>query len=207
MTLEEALAALEEQTKANEKMNAKLDELLGEVKTERQKRRDADAAKAEAEEAARAKAEEAAAKSGDVDALRQQLEAKHAKTLESERKAREAAESQLNKLVIDGGIDAALDAAGMAPSFKRMLRRDFTAEHQIEIRDGQAFANGEALADAVKAWTASDEIAGLKAASQATGSGAPGGGKQLSKKLSEMGDAERLELARKGQLKAATGQG
>lgn len=190
-----------------EALEAKNAELLGEVKAERQKRRDAEQAREEAAEEARAKAEEAAAKSGDVDALRQQLEAKHAKALEAERKARESAESQLNKLVIDGGIDAALDAAGMAPAFKRMLRRDFTAEHQIEIRDGQAYANGEALADAVKAWTASDEIAGLKAASQATGSGAPGGGKQQGKTLAEMGDADRLELARQGKLKAATGQG
>ena len=196
MTLEEALAALEAQKAANEKMNAKLDELLGEVKTERAKRREADAAKAEAEEAARAKAEEAAAKSGDIEALKAQWETKSAKAIEAERKAREAAEGQLHKLVIDGGIDSALDAAGMAPAYKRMLRRDFAAEHQIEIRDGQAFANGEPLADAVKKWAETDNVAGLKAASLAAGSGAPGGGKQTGKSLADLSEAERLKLAR-----------
>lgn len=206
MTLEEALAALKTQEAANEKMSTKLDELLGEVKAERQKRRDAETAKSEADEAARAKAEEAAAASGDVEALRTQLETKHAKTLEAERKAREAAEGQLHKLVIEGGIDRALDAAGMAPAYKRMLRRDFAAEHEIEIRDGQAFAGGEPLADAVTKWTATEEVAGLKAAGLGNGSGAPGGGKQTGKTLADMGDAERLALAREGKLKATQGQ-
>ena len=183
-----------------EALEAKNAELLGEVKAERQKRRDAEAARAEADEAARAKAEEAAAASGDVDALRKQLEAKHSKELEKLTKERDDAHGQLHKLVIEGGIDAALDAAGMAPAYKRMLRRDFAAEHQIEIRDGQAFAGGEPLAEAVKKWTATDEVAGLKAAGQGSGSGAPGGGKQPSKTLAEMGDADRLALAREGKL-------
>lgn len=99
---------LEKRLEALESKNA---ELLSEVKAERRKRRDAEQAREEAAEEARAKAEEAAGKSGDVNALRQQLESKHAKALETERKAREAAEAQLNKLVIDGSIDAALDAA------------------------------------------------------------------------------------------------
>lgn len=184
--LEARLAALE----------AKNAELLGELKAERNKRREADAKATEAEEAARAKAEEAAAASGDVDALRAQLEAKSAKAIEAERKAREAAEGQLHKLVIEGGIDRALDEAGMAPAYKRMLRRDFAAEHQIEIRDGQAYANGEPLADVVKTWTATENVAGLKAASQAAGSGAPGGGKQHGRTLAEMSEAERTEMAK-----------
>lgn len=196
MTLQEALAALEAQKTANEKMNTKLDELLSELKAERQKRRDAEAASTEASEVARQAAEDAAAKSGDIEALKAQWETKSARAIEAERKAREAAENQLHKLVIEGGIDSALDAAGMAPAYKRMLRRDFAAEHQIEIRDGQAFANGEPLADVVTAWTATDNVAGLKAASLAAGSGAPGGGKQPGKSLADLSEAERLKLAR-----------
>lgn len=190
-----------------EALEAKNAELLGELKAERNKRRDADAAKAEAEEAARIKAEEAATASGDVDALRKQLEAGFAKERDKLTKERDDANGQLHKLVIEGGIDTALDAAGMAPAYKRMLRRDFAAEHQIEIRDGQAFAGGEPLAVAVKKWAETDNVAGLKAASQAAGSGAPGGGKQQGKSLADMGDADRLELARQGKLKAAAGQG
>lgn len=179
-----------------EALEAKNAELLGELKAERNKRRDADAAKAEAEEAARQAAEDAAAKSGDIEALKAQWETKSARAIEAERKAREAAENQLHKLVIEGGIDSALDAAGMAPAYKRMLRRDFAAEHQIEIRDGQAFANGEPLADAVKKWAETDNVAGLKAASLAAGSGAPGGGKQHGRTLAEMSEAERTEMAK-----------
>ena len=179
-----------------EALEAKNAELLGELKAERNKRRDADAAKAEAEEAARVKAEEAAAKAGDVDALRKQLEAGFAKERDKLTKERDEANGQLHKLVIEGGIDSALDAAGMAPAYKRMLRRDFAAEHQIEIRDGQAFAGGEPLADAVKKWAETDSVAGLKAASLAAGSGAPGGGKQTGKSLADLSEAERLKLAR-----------
>jgi hypothetical protein len=186
-------AELEKRLEALEAKNA---ELLGEVKAERNKRREAEQAKAEADEAARVKAQEAAAASGDVEALRKQLEAGFAKEREKIVKERDDAQSQLHKLVIEGGIDSALDAAGMAPQFKRMLRRDFAAEHQIEIRDGQAFAGGEPLAEAVKKWTATEEVAGLKAAGQATGSGAPGGGKSAGKTLADMTEAERLQLAR-----------
>lgn len=196
-------ADLEKRLEALEAKNA---ELLSEVKAERQKRRDAEAAKAEADEEARKKAEEAAAASGDVDALRKQLEAKHAKDIEKLTKERDDATGQLQRLVVEGGIDAALDAAGMAPAYKRMLRRDFEAEHQIDIRDGQAFVGGEALADVVKKWTETEAVSGLKAAGHGSGSGAPGGGKTAGKTLAEMGDAERLALAREGKLKAAVGQ-
>lgn len=206
MTEEEMQAEIQKLTKAQEALAAKNEELLGEVKAERAKRRDAEQAREEAAEEARIKAEEAAEKSGDVEALRKQLEAKHAKEIEKLTRERDDASGQLNKLVIDGGIDSALDAAGMAPAFKRMLRRDFAAEHQIEIKDGQAFVGGEQLAEVVKKWTESDEISGLKAAGQGNGSGAPGGGKQPSKTLAEMGDAERLALAREGKLRAAQGQ-
>lgn len=197
MTEEEMQAQIDKLTKAQEAMAAKNDELLTEVKAERQKRRDAEAAAEQAAKEAEAKATEAAEKAGDVDTLRKQLEAGFAKERDKLTKERDEAKGQINKLVIDGGIDAALDAAGMAPAFKRMLRRDFAADHQIEIKDGQAFVGGEALSEAVKKWTETDEISGLKAAGQANGSGAPGGGKAGGKSLSDMSEADRLELARK----------
>ncbi|SEU03111.1 hypothetical protein [Paracoccus homiensis] len=206
MTEEEMQAQIDKLTKAQEAMAAKNDELLSEVKAERAKRREAEAAAEQAARDAEEKATEAAEKAGDVETLRKQLEAKHAKDIEKLTRERDDAAGQLNKLVIDGGIDSALDAAGMAPAFKKMLRLSFAADHQIEIKDGQAFVGGDALAEVVKKWTESDEISGLKAAGQANGSGAPGGGKQISKSLSDMGDAERLALAREGKLKAAQGQ-
>lgn len=186
-----------------EALEAKNAELLSEVKAERQKRRDAEAAKAEADEEARKKAEEAAEKAGDIEALKRQWEAQKAKEIDKLTKERDDATGQLQRLVVEGGIDAALDAAGMAPAYKRMLRRDFAAEHQIDIRDGQAFVGGEALPDVVKKWTEQETVSGLKAAGHGSGSGAPGGGKSAGKSLADMGDAERLELARQGKLKAA----
>lgn len=196
-------ADLEKRLEAFEAKNA---ELLGELKAERQKRREAEQAKDEAAEEARIKAEEAAEKAGDVEALRKQLEAKHAKDLAAVNKRADEAEGQLQRLVIDGGIDAALDAAGMAPAYKRMLRRDFAAENEITIRDGQAYVGDVTLSDAVKKWTEDESVSGLKAAGQGSGSGAPGGGKSAGKSLADMGEAERLELARAGKLKAAAGR-
>lgn len=198
MTQEEMQAEIAKLTKAQEAMAAKNEELLSEVKAERAKRREAEQAREEAAEEARAKAEEAAEKSGDVDALRKQLESKHAKDTEKLAKERDDALAQINKLVIDGGIDAALDAAGMAPAFKRMLRRDFAAENEITIRDGQAFVGDEPLKDAVTKWTETEAVSGLKAAGQGSGSGAPGGGKSASglKKWGEMTGAEKVELHR-----------
>ena len=131
-----------------------------------------------------------------MEALRKQLEAGFAKERDKLIRERDDATGQLQKLVIDGGIDAALDAAGMSPACKRMLRRDFAADHQIEIKDGQAFVGGDALADAVKKWTESEEISGLKAAGQGSGSGAPGGGKSTGATLAEMSEADRMKLAR-----------
>lgn len=197
MTEEEMKAQIEKLTASVQKLQDKNEELLTEAKTAKAKARDAEQAKEEAAEEARKKAEEAAAASGDIDALRKQLEAKHAKEIEKLTGERDGFKGQLNKLVIDGGIDAALDAAGMAPGYKRMLRRDFAAEHEIEIRDGQAFVGGDPLSDVVKKWTETDEVSGLKAASQASGSGAPGGGKQSSGSLAEMDGAARLEMLRK----------
>ena len=196
MTLEEALAALEAQKSANEKITSKMDELLGEVKDERRKRREAEQAAEQAAEEARTKAEEAAAKAGDIEALKRQWETQKAKEVEKLTKERDEATGQLQRLVVEGGIDAALDAAGMAPAYKRMLRRDFAAEHQIDIRDGQAFVGGEALADVVKKWTENEAVSGLKAAGQGSGSGAPGGGKTAGVTLADMSEADRLKLAR-----------
>lgn len=186
-------ADLEKRLEALEAKNA---ELLSEVKAERQKRRDAETAKAEADEIAAAKAAEAAEKAGDIETLKRQWEAQKAREVEKLTKERDEATGQLQRLVVEGGIDAALDAAGMAPAYKRMLRRDFAAEHQIEIRDGQAFVGGEALSDVVKKWTETEAVAGLKAAGQGSGSGAPGGGKTAGVTLAEMSEADRLKLAR-----------
>ena len=196
------LAALEERL---EKLTRKNEELLGEVKAEREKRREAEAAKAEAEEAARAKEEAAAAQSGDIDSLRQQLESKHAKALDAERKRADEAQSQLHRLVIDGGIRDALAKAQVAPQLAKGAALAFKDGRNIEVKDGSAWVDGVPLADAVNEWAGSDDGSAYKAAGHASGSGAPGGGNSVSRPLNELGEAERLKLAKAGKLKPLIG--
>jgi len=192
-----------------EALEAKNAELLGEVKEERRKRREAEAAAEQAAKDAEEKATEAAEKAGDVETLRKQLETTFAKEREKLTKERDDARGQLHKLLIDGGIDAALDAAGMAPVYRRMLRRDFAAEHEITIRDGQAFVGDIPLSDAVKKWAEDESMSGLKAAGHGSGSGASGGSKSTGGTLAEMSGADRVKLARENperfrQLRAAS---
>lgn len=198
-------AKLAEMERRLEALARKNDELLSEVKAEREKRREAEAKAQEAEEAARAKAEEAAAKAGDVDSLRQQLEAKHAKALEAERKRAEVAETQLNRLVIDGGIRDALSKAEIAPQLAKGAALAFKDGRNIEIKDGAAFVDGVPLADAVNEWAGSEDGSAYKAAGRASGGGAPGGGDSAGRPLAELGDADRLKLARAGKLKPLVG--
>lgn len=188
-----------------DKLAGKNDELLGEVKAERDKRRQAEAAAKEAEDAARAKAEEAAAKSGDVESLRKQLETKHQAVLEAERARAEEVSGQLHRLVIDGGIRDALAKAQVAPQLAKGAALAFRDGRSIEVKDGAAWVDGVPLADAVTEWAASEDGSAYKAAGHASGGGAPGGGNSGGKPLSELGDAERLKLARAGKLKPLMG--
>ena len=196
---------MEELARSNEGLARKNEELLSEVKDERNKRRAAETEKEQAAEEARAKAEEAAAKSGDVDAVRQQLEAKHAKTLETERKRAEEAEGQLRKLVIDNGIRDAMAKAEVAPALSKGAALAFRDGRDIEIKDGSAFVDGVPLAEAVSTWAGTEDGSAYKAAGQSSGGGAPGGGTSSGKPLAEMGDADRLKLAREGKLKPRIG--
>lgn len=175
MTEDEMKAEIARLTKSVEALTGKQEELLTEAKAAKAKARDAEAAKAEAEEAARAKAEEAAAKSGDVDALRKQLEAKHAKEIEKLTGERDGATGQLQKLLIDNGIADALTKANVAPQYARAAGLQFRDGLQIDMRDGAAFVGDKALSDAVSEWVQADGAA-FVASSGASGSGASGSG-------------------------------
>ena len=173
---------------------AKNEELLTEVKAERQKRREAEEAQAAAAEEARAKAEEAATKSGDLDSLRASLEAKHKAALEKAQREAQDATSQLHKLVIDGGIRDALAGADIAPALAKAAALLFKDGRNFEINDGQAFVDGVPVAEAVNEWAAADGAV-FKAAGQATGGGAPGGGKSAGRTLADLSGQERAALA------------
>lgn len=177
MTEEEMKAKIEELTQAVEGLTSKRDELLAEKKAEQVKRREAEQAAEQAAEDARAKAEEAAAKAGDVDALRKQLEAKHAKEIERLTGERDGAQGQLQKILIDNGISDALTTAKVAPEFMRGAALQFRDGLEIEMRDGGAFVGDKSLADAVSEWVQADGAAYI-AASGANGSGSRGTGQK-----------------------------
>lgn len=101
----------------------------------------------------------AAAKAGDIEAVKAQLEAKHARELKTVTDRAEKAEGQVRKLVVDNGLDAALDAASVSPALKRAakaLLRD-GVELKTENDEPVALMAGVALADAVKTWAGTDE--------------------------------------------------
>lgn len=190
-------------------LEAKTAELLSETKAEREKRRVAEEAQAAAQEAAEKRAAEAAAKAGDVEAVRQQLEAKHAREIEAERKAKADTEARLNRFMIDGGIRDAMAQAGVAPTLAKGAALAFRDGRRIEVTDDGVSVDGVPLAQAVTEWASSDDGSPYKAASQSSGGGAPGGGGGTGRGLSDMTEAQRMALAQKdpAALRAMAGRG
>lgn len=133
--------------------------------------------KEEAEAAAEAAKAEAAAKSGDIEAVKAQLEAKHARELKAVTDRAEKAEGQVRKLVVDNGLDAALDAAGVSPALKKAAKALLREGVELKDENGDpvALMGGVALTDAIKAWSATDEGKHFVTLGN-SGGGAPGGG-------------------------------
>lgn len=190
----ELAARVADLEKSNAALQAKADELLSEVKAERQKRREAEDARAQADEEARLKAEEAAKASGNAEEIQRTVEARYKAQMEKAQRDAQEATAQLNRYVIDGSVRDALTQAEIAPTFGKAAALLFKDGRNIEVKDGQAFVDGVPIADAVKEWAAADGAA-FKAAGQATGGGAPGGGKSGGKTLAEMTQDERMKLA------------
>ena len=190
----ELAARVADLEKSNAALQAKADELLSEVKAERQKRREAEDARAQADEEARLKAEEAAKASGNAEEIQRTIEARYKAQMEKAQRDAQEATAQLNRYVIDGSVRDALAQAEIAPTFGKAAALLFKDGRNIEVKDGQAFVDGVPIADAVKEWAAADGAA-FKAAGQATGGGAPGGGKSGGKTLAEMTQDERMKLA------------
>ena len=174
MTEEEMKAEIEKLTKSVEALTKKNTELLDEKKSEATRRKEAEAAAAEAAEAKEAAAAEAAEKAGDVETLKKQLEAKHAKELDALTKRAEGAEGQLSKVLIDNGIADALTKSKVAPEFMRGAALQFRDGLEIEMKDGAAFVGDKPLSEAVSEWVQADGAAYI-AASGASGSAASGG--------------------------------
>lgn len=189
--------------------------LKKDAKADRDALAEANRKAAEAEEAAEAAKADAAAKAGDVDAIKAQLEAKHAKELAKVTARAEKAEGQVNKLVIENGLDAALDAAKVSPALKKaakaLLREG--AELKDDAGEPVALMGGKPLADAIKDWAASDEGKHFVINGN-SGGGAEGGGgggsevnpwKSETRNLTKQGEIQRADPTKAKRLAAEAG--
>ncbi len=116
--------------------------------------------------------------SGDVEAVRTQLETKHGRELKAATDRAEKAERQVEKLVIDNGLSAALDEARVKPELKRAAAALLREGVELKDDDGEpvAYKGGLPLAEAIKLWAEGDEGKPFVLAGN-SGGGAPGGGK------------------------------
>jgi hypothetical protein len=116
--------------------------------------------------------------SGDVEAVRTQLETKHGRELKAATDRAEKAEAQVQKLVIDSGLSAALDEARVKPELKRAAAALLREGVELKDDDGEptAYKGGLPLAEAIKLWAEGDDGKPFVLAGN-SGGGAPGGGK------------------------------
>lgn len=122
--------------------------------------------------------EEASLKSGDVDKVRKQLEEKHKKEIEALTTRLGEKDTKLNKLLVDGALDAALAKSGIAPQYLDAVKALIKTSHKSEIteQDGDAIAvlDGKPIADFVSEWAQGDQGKHYLAAPVNGGGGANG---------------------------------
>jgi len=178
MTIEELQAELESAKESIEAMNSKNKQLLGELKTERNKSREVnvDEYHKSLDEVESLKAENAKL-SGEL-----KLKAKDSEKLLAQLGEKD---STLQKLIIDDGLTNALTSAGVVPELmpavKALLRG------QAQLKDNQAVINDKPLADFMTEWATTDGKAYIKAPANSGGgaggskSGESGGNIDISK--------------------------
>ena len=159
-------------------------------------RQERDAARADLTNATRGKPDEAA-----LVAERQEYERKIADLAGK----LDEANGKLTATTRDAALKAALSEAGITnPAFLKaatMMHRDaIKMDGEIAVVDGPM--GPKPLADFIRNWAAGDE--GKVFVTPPAGGGAKGAETGGAKPLSEMGDAERLELARQGKLRTQT---
>ncbi|RDC59776.1 hypothetical protein HME9302_00971 [Alteripontixanthobacter maritimus] len=131
-------------------------------------------------------------------ALRQTLEAERDTAIAERDAAKEAA----RRNALDRDLTDALTQAGVTNAAFAKAARTMLSDGVKIGDDGQPFVDTDmgpvSLSDHVKRWTAGEGKDFVTAPKGGGGKGGDGGGP---KPLSEMGDAERLELAKAGKLK------
>lgn len=188
----------------------------------RDAKKDRDALKAIREELDAQKREreaaeqDAAHKSGDVEKVKSQLEAKHAVEVKSLTARAEKAEAQVRKLVVEGNLSASLDEVRVKPELKRavtaMLLREGIELEEDEENNPVPMKGGLPLAQAIKLWAESEEGKAFVLDGN-SGGGAQGGGKPTGRNpwkretwsLTEQDTVTAKNPALAGRLKAEAG--
>lgn len=168
-------AAVETATKG---LKTKNDELIGNLKKEKEARASAqeqlDQIKTEKEEAETA----AAAKTGDIEKVKRQLEDKHRAEMAKRETDLAATKTKLDQVLIDGGISSALVKANVAPQFHDAVKALLKTSHKTELvdKDGSTVAHidGKPLEEFFTAWSQGDQGKHYVAAPANGGGGAPG---------------------------------
>lgn len=193
-------AAVEKATKA---LKSKNEELLDEKKALQKKLEDMNGRLDEIESDKKKAEEEAALKSGDVEKIKAQLEAKHAKELEKLQGKVTELSGKLNSTLIDGGLSDALTKANVAPQYVDAVKALIKTGHKAEISevDGKAVAliDGKPIHDFITGWSQSDSGKHYVAAPANGGGGAGGpngGGGAPAEKRSQMNHAQKAAYIR-----------
>lgn len=168
-------AMFDEERKA---LKAKNDDLLAKLKKKDETNAEF-VARLEKLEAEKAEAEEKVVlKSGDVEKIKEQLEAKHKKEIEKLSTENQKLSGQLQNHVIGEGLTAALAKAKVAPQLmdaaKALINTKFKGE--IGDADGKPFAkfDGKTAEEFVTGWSQSDEGKAFVLANANSGGGSNG---------------------------------
>lgn len=217
-------------SKTPEELQAEIDALkaqnatlIGEKRTATTKAAEAEAARvaaeAEAEAQRQAAATEKAKKDGDIKALEDALNAKHAAEVKRLQDELTDLKGARDKLVLDARISSDLDAAGVKPELKDAAIALIRAQNKagVEIVNGEFVAKigDKAVTDFVKDWAGSDT--GKHFVGNAnSGGGADGGDKggnvtpknpyhKDSINKTEQGKLEKSDPAKANKLRAEVG--
>lgn len=186
---------IEENTKG---LKAKNDELLGSLKSEKEKRQELEAQNAEEAEARKKAEEEAALKSGDVEKITSTLKEKHQKEMDAKDAKLAEKDSQLHKVLIDEGLSSSLTKAGVAPQHLDVVKAYIKTNHKAEVGENGAVIDGKSLSEFVTEWAQGDQGKHYVAAPNNSGAGANGqngGGKAPGENKGDMGGDKEARTA------------
>jgi hypothetical protein len=174
-----------------------LKDLLAKANTEARKERIGEASAAELERlrqfektALRSQEEE----KGNYQKALDMAQSDFTKQLESLQSQLQEKESALTKLLIDDGLNKALDGVNVNPSLK--AGAEAILRSQAQLTDGKAMIGDKSLSDAVQEWAESDAGKAFCLAPNNSGGNANGGGTSYSsnKKFSDYSSAELSQI-------------